>query len=176
MQTCRHCETKFTARLQAVGGKPQRYCSVTCRRAAQNTRAKAHKEGQEQHTKPSEAISAGSNVLGAVQPAYAPTQSALNVEWLNVFDDLLHRAVAGRQNPAQKDGGSTLREFAVGMDRPPLGHAVLTNGEWIGKVRARGAVIWASERFSWLEDAKRSVETQLGGLPELVSESLALAA
>jgi hypothetical protein len=172
--TCQHCETKFTARLQAVGGKPQRYCSVTCRRAAQNTRAKA-KEGQEQHTRPSEAISAGCNVLGAVQPASAPSLPSLNVEWLNVFPDL-HRCVAGRQNPAQKDGGSVLREFAVGMDRPPLGHAVLTAGEWVGKVRRKGAVIWASDRLGSLEAAKHAVEAELSGRTELVSEVLALAA
>jgi hypothetical protein len=43
MQTCQHCETKFTPR---IGAKAQVYCSASCRRAVQNIRARA----DEQHT------------------------------------------------------------------------------------------------------------------------------
>ena len=60
-------------------------------------------------------------------------------------------------------------QFAVGMDRPPLGHAVMIDGEWIGKVRSRGAVVWQSPRLGSLEAAKVAVENQLRGRPEIVS-------
>jgi hypothetical protein len=169
MQTCQHCKTKFTAR---IGAKPQVYCSASCRRAVQNLRARAGRSAAEQRTQASGATLAGSNVLRLVLPASAPPQSgpepALNFEWLSVFHDL-ERCVAGRQNPAPKDGKSTPREFAVGMDRPPLGHAVMIDGEWIGKVRSRGAVVWQSPRLGSLEAAKVAVENQLRGRPEIVS-------
>jgi hypothetical protein len=64
---------------------------------------------------------------------------------------------------------SILRSEALGNDRPPLGHAVMIDGEWIGRVRDRGVVIWSSTRQPSLEAAKLSVETQLSGRPEIVA-------
>ena len=71
---------------------------------------------------------------------------------------------------------TTPREFAVGMDRPPIGHAIRIDGAWQGKVRRNGAVIWVSEPFDNLDDAKLSVERQLAESSEIVGEALRLAA
>jgi hypothetical protein len=110
------------------------------------------------------------NVLTRPAPALSkPTP--LNVEWLSVFLDL-ERCVAGRLNKAR----TTPREFAIGMDRPPIGHVVLMAGAWQGKVRRNGAVLWSSEAFDDLGDAKLSVERRLAESPEIVTEALRLAA
>jgi hypothetical protein len=168
---CQHCKSTFTAR---IGAKPQRYCSASCRRAVQNLRARAG----ERHTQEPEATLKPSNVLRPVWTRYGASQlspeAVLDVEWLDVFHDL-HRCVAGRLNKT-KAGESIHREDAAGNDRQPLGHAVMLGGEWVGRVRRKGAVVWASPRFGSVAEAKIAVERHLAGLPELVAESLALAA
>jgi hypothetical protein len=108
------------------------------------------------------AVSAPPNVL-------APA-SDLAIEWLDVFPDL-HRCVASRMNKAK----TTLREHALGMDRPPVGHAIQVGERWVGKVRSNGAVVWASEPFATLDEAKRAVERQLAQSPELVERAVLLA-
>ena len=157
MTACQHCESKFTPRLQAVGGKPQRYCSPLCRKRAEKARTKAGVA-----TPPAAIrLDVRGNSPASRQPS---TQPAPDVEWLDVLPDL-HRCVAGRMNKAR----STFREFAVGMDRPPIGHAVLTDA-WRGKVRSNGAVVWVSDPFATADDAKLAVEAHLAGRPELVTE------
>jgi hypothetical protein len=111
-----------------------------------------------------------SNTLKPVLTASAPVRAAPETEWLECWPDL-HRAVAGRMNKAV----STRREDAIGNDRQPIGHAVMLDGEWVGRVRRKGAV-WASPRFGSVAEAKTAVERHLAGLPEFVAESLAMAA
>ena len=165
--TCPQCEKRFEPSRSNA-----RYCTRTCQsRAAAERSNAARGQAAIRNQGPGGNVVAPS-AIKPLAPAYAPP---LNVEWLNVFDDL-HRCVAGRQNPTPKDGKSILREFAVGMDRPPLAHAILIAGEWQGRVRRKGAVIWSSERLGSLEDAKVAVERHLSGLPELVASTLALAA
>jgi hypothetical protein len=67
---------------------------------------------------------------------------------------------------------TTPREHALGMDRPPVGHAIQVRERWIGKVRSNGAVIWTSEPFATLAEAKRAVERQLAQSPELVESAV----
>ena len=162
---CETCQIKFTPRT--VAGRPQRYCSSTCRRKAQNERARSPVAGVSTFS----LTSGASNVLTPTVAAWnSPAAPEIDVEWLDVFSDL-HRCVAGRLNKTR----TTFRERAVGMDRTPLAHAVRTEAGWIGKVRAKGAVIWASEPRA-LDDAKFAVELQLAARPELLAEQLALAA
>jgi hypothetical protein len=51
---------------------------------------------------------------------------------------------------------------------------MLVGGEWQGRLRSRGAVMWASERFGSVEKARRAVEGQLATRPELMTAALAL--
>ena len=94
--------------------------------------------------------------------------------------------MALRRRPAESEGwGRPIwRNDCVAADRPPLGHVILVDGEWVGRQRDRrtGSVVWVSDRLGSLEAAKAAVETHLS--PELVSaaanmnrpEPLALAA
>ena len=66
---------------------------------------------------------------------------------------------------------SILGSEAIGNDRPPIGHALLVDGEGIGRVRSRGAVIWSSERLPSLEAAKSAVENHLAGHAEIVTSA-----
>lgn len=164
MATCLACDATFVTR---TGGKPQRYCSPACRIEAANAR-----RGRPVATNQTVVrLIVSNNQSEPPAPAVSgPTTAPPNVEWLSVFPDL-ERCVAGRMNKSR----TTLREFAIGMDRPPLGHAVLTDA-WRGKVRSNGAVVWVSDPFVSLDDAKLSVESHLAGRPEIVTESLRLAA
>jgi hypothetical protein len=85
----------------------------------------------------------------------------LEIEWFDC--DGYHRCVAGRMNPA---GRPVFREFAIGMDRPPLGHVV-------GRQRDRrsGAATWQSPRFGSVEEAKSAVEAHLANLPAMVADA-----
>jgi hypothetical protein len=163
MIDCARCKTTFTPRLQAVGGRAQRYCSPTCRKMAH----KARGGEEDKRRRGSPVLSDGSNVTTLHRPAVAPPQSSLEVEWLDCWPDL-HRCVAARFNKS-KVGESIRREDALGNDRQPLGHAILIAGEWQGKVRQAGKVVWASPRLGSLDEAKAAVERRLADLPELFS-------
>ena len=91
---------------------------------------------------------------------------SIEVEWLDVFPDL-HRCVAGRMNKSP----TTSREFALAMDRTPVGHVLEVCGSWVGKVRNNGVVVWTSKAFATLDEAKRAVERQLALSPEIVSRA-----
>jgi hypothetical protein len=54
------------------------------------------------------------------------------------------------------------------MDRTPIGHAVKVGGQWFGKVRSNGIVIWESDPLETLELAKAAVERQLVETPGVV--------
>ena len=47
----------------------------------------------------------------------------------------------------------------------------MIDGEWIGRVRDRGVVIWSSTRQPSLEAAKLAVETHLAGHAEIVTSA-----
>ncbi len=94
---------------------------------------------------------------------------AIEVEWLDVFPDL-HRCVAGRMNKTR----TTPREFALAMDRTPVGHVLEVGGSWVGKVRNNGVVVCTSEAFGTLDEAKRAVERQLALSPEIVSRAVSV--
>ena len=163
--TCGACGKRFVTR---IGGKPQRYCSPTCRIEAANARRGCPVATNQAVVR----LIVGSNQSEPPAPAVTgPTTAPLNVEWLDCYPDL-HRVVAGRMNKAR----TTHREFAVGMDRPPIGHVALMAGAWQGKVRRNGAVLWSSEPFDNLDDAKLSVERRLAESPEIAAEALRLAA
>jgi hypothetical protein len=153
MPTCPTCKTKFTAR---VGGKPQRHCSPACRKAAYRARTAGSRATSQ---RPAD----------AEQPSNVAARP--EVEWLGIYPDL-HRCVAGRLNPA-RDGKSVPRDDAIGMDRPPIGHAIHADDGWHGKVRSNGAVVWESEGFANLESAKAIVERRLAELPEVVASAVA---
>jgi hypothetical protein len=166
--TCPVCQSTFAA------ARSKRYCSTACQSKAANARTNARR-------RPTEAVKTPRPSLTLVpredpstgQPASRP-EVVLDVEWLNCWEDL-HRCVAGRLNKT-KGSESVRREDAIGNDRQPLGHAVMIDGEWIGKVRRRGVVAWTSDRPGSVEEAKRAVERELSGLPDVISESLAIAA
>lgn len=166
MTICDHCQSTFKPRLQAVGGRAQRYCSPTCRKMAHKARAAA--PDKRHHASP--VLSDGSNVTTLHTPAIPAPLKALNGEWLDLGPDF-HRSVAGRQNKAE----TTLREWALGMDRAPIGHAVLVAGQWLGKVRHNGVVVWTSAPLATADEAKRAVLVELAGRPEVIASALKVA-
>ena len=160
MPTCPQCDSVFSLK----GKRARAYCSPPCQKAAANARNNRLRNP----SSASAAIFALQDVKMASGVVSAPPDEPLaTIEWLNVFDDL-HRAVAGRLNRT-RGRNSIRREDAIGMDRQPIGHAVFVDGEWRGKVRSNGAVIWVSEQLGSLEDAKRAVEAQLS--PEIVASA-----
>lgn len=134
---------------------------------------KAKLAALEQRHQPSDAPTGRTNVTKLPVPAIQAPQRPLEVEWLDIFPDL-HRCVAGRLNKTL--GMGIFREAAIGMDRPPIGHAILAEGAWLGKVRRKDSVVWISAPMFSLEDAKMAVEGYLAGCPEIISERLAEAA
>jgi hypothetical protein len=164
MGTCLACDATFVTR---TGGKPQRYCSSACRIEAANARRGCPVATNQTVVR----LIVRSNQSEPPAPALSKPTPPLNIEWLDCYSDL-HRCVAGRMNKSP----TTLREFAVGMDRPPVGHVALVAGAWQGKVRRNGAVLWLSEPFDNLDDAKLSVERRLADSPEIAAEALRLAA
>ena len=164
MATCLTCETKFADRR---GGKPQRYCSPACRIAAANARRGCPVATNQTVVR----LIVGSNQSKPPAPTPIAPGTAPPIEWLDCFPDL-QRAVAGRLNKSR----TTPREFAVGMDRPPIGHVIHVAGAWQGKVRSNGSVIWASEPHADLDAAKQSVERRLAESSEIVGAALRLAA
>jgi hypothetical protein len=167
--TCPVCQSSFTNTA-----RPKTYCSVDCQSKAANARTNARRRLTEAVKTPRPSLTlVHCEDPSTGQPARCPT-TVLDAEWLECWPDL-HRAVAGRMNKT-KGSESVYREDAAGNDRHPLAHAVMIDGEWIGRVHRKGAVVWASERLGSLEAAKIAVERHLAGLPELVAESLALAA
>jgi hypothetical protein len=179
MTTCPNCSTTFKPRRSNA-----RFCSRTCQ-----SRAAAEISNAARGQAPIRNQGSGGNVnvvaLSAIKPllpvSKPPDEGApeIEIEWFDCsstrYDQPYHRAVAGRMNRT-RGNESILRSEAIGNDRPPIGHALLVDGEWIGKVRRKGAVIWASDRLGSLEAAKHAVEAELSGRTELVSEVLALAA
>jgi hypothetical protein len=177
MTTCPNCSTTFKPRRSNA-----RFCSRTCQ-----SRAAAEISNAARGQAPIRNQGSGGNVvaLSAIKPllpvSKPPDEGApeIEIEWFDCsstrYDQPYHRAVAGRMNRT-RGNESILRSEAIGNDRPPIGHALLVDGEWIGRVRQRGVVVWASERLDSLEAAKIAVERHLAGLPELVAESLAMAA
>jgi hypothetical protein len=124
MTTCPACETTFTPRRANA-----RYCSTPCQSKAANERTNARRDVKT--LRPSLRLVKSEDPSEGQRPASPEgVLKPLEVEWLDCGG--YHRAVAGRLNK----GNPILREWAVGMDRPPLGHALMLDGEWIGKVRA----------------------------------------
>jgi hypothetical protein len=111
---------------------------------------------------------------GQPPPRAEAVLKPLEIEWFDCastrYDQPYHRAVAGRMNRT-RGNESILRSEAIGNDRPPIGHALLVAGEWIGRVRSRGAVVWSSASLPSLEDAKRAVESHIAGHAEIVTSA-----
>jgi hypothetical protein len=173
MTTCPACKTTFKPRRSDA-----RFCSRTCQsRAAAEISNAARGQAAIRNQ------GSGGNVvaLSAIKPplpvSVAPLscpEGAPEIEWFDCsstrYDQPYHRAVAGRTNRT-RGNESILRSEAIGNDRPPIGHALMIDGEWIGRVRSRGAVIWASARESSLEAAKSAVENHLAGHVEIVTSA-----
>ena len=174
--TCPECSSRFTFKST----RRKTYCGVACQSKAANARTNARRRSAaEDGSRRRSAAEDGSRRTKSLTeaPGRLKTHSAaighphsedpfsatpvvrldaIEVEWLNVFPDL-HRCVAGRMNKTR----TTPREFAPAMDRTPLGHVLEVCGSWIGKVRDNGVVVWTSEAFVTLDEAKRAVERQL---------------
>jgi hypothetical protein len=162
MTTCPVCETTFPA------ARSKLYCSTICQTKAANERTNARRTVKT--PRPSLSLVGSEDPPEGQRPASREgILKALDIEWLDCWPDL-HRAVAGKLNKSPP-GKSIRREDALGNDREPIGHALLVDGEWIGRVRSRGVVIWSSTRQPSLEAAKLAVESQLSGRPEIVASA-----
>jgi hypothetical protein len=178
MTTCPQCEKRFEPSRSNA-----RFCSRACQSRAAAERGNAARAEAAIRNQGSGGNVVALSAIIALQPASAPplscSEGAAEIEWFDCsstrYDQPYHRAVAGKMNRT-RGSDSILRSEAIGNDRPPIAHVLMLEGEWIGKVRARGAVVWTSERLGSVEEAKLAVERHLAGLPELVAETLALAA
>ena len=71
---------------------------------------------------------------------------------------------------------TTHREFAVGMDRPPIGHVALMAGAWQGKVRRNGRCSGRESRSIISTTPSCPSSDDLRSSPEIAAEALRLAA
>jgi hypothetical protein len=149
---CPACGNRF-----AKARSDARYCGRVCQSRSASERSNAARGQAAIRNQGSAGNVVALSAIKAVLPAVAPPP--LDAEWLQCWPDL-HRLVAGRMNRT-RGSDSILRSEAVGNDRPPLGHALMLEGEWVGKVRRNGAVVWVSERFGSLDQAKLAVENHL---------------
>jgi len=160
---CPQCGKRFAFKAT----RPKMFCSPHCQKKHANDRNNARRTPVKMATDGKSPPA----IFNAPMPVRIQPVAPLDVEWLDCFADL-HRCVAGRLNRLR----TTQREHAIGMDRPPIGHAVLVDGAWRGRIRSAGAVIWTSDPLASLDAAKRSVEAELANRSELIGAALKLAA
>jgi hypothetical protein len=170
--TCPVCQSSFTNTT-----RPKTYCSVDCQSKAANTRTNARRRPAEAVKTPRPALTlvhCEDPSTGQPPPRADGILKPLEIEWFDCsstrYDQPLHRAVAGRMNRT-RGSDSILRSEAIGNDRPPIGHVLLVDGEFVGRVRSGGAVIWSSARQPSLEAAKSAVENHLAGHAEIVADA-----